>query len=279
MAGTSKKERPFRLPRSYTQKLLRAIREFDLINPGDRVLVGFSGGKDSAFLLYALAILRNHGIIPFELGALTIDLGFTNPFATDGMDVFCRRLGVEFQIVRTEIAKYAFGEDNPEGPCATCSFLRRGTMNRFAREHGFSKIALAHHQDDAVETFLMSIIYSGQIKTFLPRTFLDRSEVTVIRPLVYLREAEIREANPLTGFQPVASPCPLDGKTKRAETKDLIRNLCRHDRMIFNHLTAAMRKGRPQELWPPELSIEDLSRRKQRESFNGFEEKPLSGKK
>lgn len=238
------------LPRTYTQKLLRAIREFTLIQPGDRVLVGFSGGKDSAFLLYALAILQKHRVIPFELGALTVDLGFEGAFDLAAMLRYCDRLEVPFYVVKTEIAKYAFGEANPEGPCATCSFLRRGTINRIAKEKGYNAVALAHHQDDAVETFLMSIIYSGQIKTFLPRTDLDRSGITAIRPLVYFRETEIREALPLTGFDPVPTPCPLDGQTKRAETKALIRNLVRHDPRIFNNLVAAMREGRPVELWP-----------------------------
>ncbi|HYH03965.1 MAG TPA: tRNA 2-thiocytidine biosynthesis TtcA family protein [Bacillota bacterium] len=244
------------LPHTFTQKILRAIREFDLIRPGDRVLVGFSGGKDSAFLLYALSIFEKHRIIPFKLGALTVDLGFENEFDLAALQRYCDRLEVPFISVKTEIAKYALGGANPEGPCATCSFLRRGTMNRVAGEHGYNVIALAHHQDDAVETFLMSTIFSGQIKTFLPRTELERSGITVIRPLVYFREAELRQAQDLIGFTPVASPCPLDGKTKRAEVKELIRNLSRHDPRIFNNLAAAMREGRPIELWPAELPRE-----------------------
>lgn len=258
--------RSFTLPRTYTRKMLRAIREFDLIQPGDRVLVGLSGGKDSSFLLYALSVFQKHQIIPFTLGALTVDLGFDAAFPMHRLADYCQRLGVAFHTLQTEIAKYAFSEDNPEGPCATCSFLRRGAMNRFAREHDYNVIALAHHHDDAVETFLMSIIYSGQMKTFLPRTTLERSGLTVIRPLVYFREAEIRKSVPLTGFTPVTSPCPRDGQTKRAETKRLIRELCRHDEMIFSHLAAAMREGRPRELWPAELSREEIRRRNLGES-------------
>jgi len=236
------------LPGTFNRKLLRAIREFDLIRPGDRVLVGFSGGKDSSFLIYALAIFQQHRIIPFELGALTIDLGFETPLAPQPLADYCAGLGVQFRILKTEISKYAFGAENPEGPCATCSFLRRGAMNRFAMENGYNVIALAHHHNDAVETFLMSIIYSGQIKTFLPRTELDRTGLTVIRPLVYFREAELRTALQITNFQPVPSPCPADGLTKRAEIKELIRKLCRHDKRIFNNLAAVIREGRPIEL-------------------------------
>lgn len=249
------------LPRTYTRKLLRAIREFDLIRPGDRVLVGFSGGKDSSFLLYALTIFQKHHIIPFEVGALTIDLGFETPFNPKPLQDYCNGLGVQLRILKTEIARYAFGESNPEGPCATCSFLRRGAMNRIAKEDGYNVIALAHHHDDAVETFLMSVIFSGQIRTFLPRTELDRTGLAVIRPLVYFRESELKKAIPITNFQPVPSPCPADGLTKRAETKELIRKLCRHDKRVFNNLAAVIREGRPMELWPAELSREEKRRR------------------
>lgn len=245
------------LPGTYTRKLLKAIREFDLIRPGDRVLVGFSGGKDSSFLLYALAVFQKSNLIPFQLGALTIDLGFDMPFDPEPLEEYCTRLGVPFRLVKTEIARYAFGENNPEGPCATCSFLRRGTMNRIAREDGYNVVALAHHHDDAVETFLMSVIFSGQMKTFLPRTELDRTGLTVIRPLVYFRETELREAIRLTHFQPVPSPCPADGLTKRAETKELIRKLCCHDQRVFNNLAAVIRKGCPTELWPAETIPKD----------------------
>lgn len=251
----------FRLPGTLTRKLLKAIREFDLIRPGDRVLVGFSGGKDSSFLLYALAAFQKSNLIPFSLGALTIDLGFETPLNPGPLERFCGDLGVPFRLVKTEIAKYAFGENNPEGPCATCSFLRRGTMNRIAREDGYNVIALAHHHDDAVETFLMSVIFSGQIKTFLPRTELDRSGLAVIRPLVYFRETELKKTVQLTNFQPVSSPCPADGLTKRAETKELIRKLCRHDKRVFNNLAAVIREGRPMELWPAENYPAKTSRR------------------
>ncbi len=249
------------LPKTHTQKLLRAIREFDLIRPGDRVLVGFSGGKDSSFLLYALSILQKHNIIPFQLGALTIDLGFATPLDPLPLQEYCASLSVPLRIAKTAIAKYVFGDNNPEGPCATCSFLRRGAMNRIAGEEGYNVVALAHHHDDAVETFLMSVIFSGQIKTFLPRTELDRAGLAVIRPLVYFRETELKKAIQITNFQPVPSPCPADGLTKRAETKELIRNLCRHDKRVFNNLAAAIREGRPFELWPAEHSRNEKQRR------------------
>ncbi len=255
------RENSLTLPQTAINKLLRAIREFDLIRPGDRVLLGLSGGKDSAFLLYGLAALKASRILSFDLAALHIDLGFDTPSDPRPLEELCDRIGAPFHFAKTEIARYAFGKDNPEGPCATCSFLRRGAMNRIAKTNGYNVVALAHHQDDAVETFLMSIIYSGQIKTFLPRTELGRSGLTVIRPLAYFREAEIRKWIGATGFTPLPSSCPRDGLTKRAEIKQLIRTLSHHDRRIFHNLAAALREGRPRELWPPELSREEKRRR------------------
>lgn len=249
------------LPRTYTRKLLKAIWEFDLVRPGDKVLVGFSGGKDSAFLIYALSILQRQGIIPFDLGALTIDLGFATPLDEKPLERYCHSLGVKFHIHRTEISRHAFREDNTEGPCGICSFLRRGAINRFAGEHGYNVVALAHHHDDAVETLLMSIIFSGRIKTFLPRTEQERSGVAIIRPLAYFREAEISKAMKLTGFSTIHNPCPIDGHTKRAEIKELIRKLTSHDNNIFWNLASVIREGRSIELWPPELSLEEKKRR------------------
>ena len=172
-----------RLPRVYNRKMIRAIKEFDLINPGDRILIGFSGGKDSALLLYGLAILREHGIIHADLEALTIDLGFMRPLDPEPLAKFCAGLGIKFNYLKKNIASVVQNEDNP---CARCAHFRRGVMNNFAKEKGFQKVALAHHHDDAVETFLMSIIYSGQIKTFCPKPGAGRADL--IRPLVYLRE-------------------------------------------------------------------------------------------
>lgn len=236
------------LPGSYNRKILRAIMEFKLIEEGDRVLVGFSGGKDSAFLIYALAVLRQHKIIRCELAALTVDLGFSKELPLEVMGDYCRRLGVSFYALRTQIGKVA--EEQREGACNICSHLRRGAMNRFAKAEGFNKVALAHHHDDAVETFLMSILYSGQIKTFLPRTDLDRSGLTVIRPLAYLREKEIRKTLDLTGFAPAPSPCPRNCHTQRQRVKELIQGLTREHRCVYTNLAAAMRHGAPIELWP-----------------------------
>lgn len=245
------------LPQQYSSRLWRAIVEFDLLAPGDRILIGLSGGKDSSFLTYALANLRRYSPIPFSLAALTIDPMYTDDFPLAQLADFCRSLDVPFYSERVDIARAVRTSDR--GPCFTCAFFRRGAMNRFARAHGFNKVALAHHQDDVVETFVMGLLYSGQLRTFAPKTYLDRTGLEVIRPLVYFREKHIREAVRRLGLSPIASPCPLDGKTKRQEVKDLLAWLGRGNKFVFTNLAAAMRQGAPMELWPPVPSRQELA--------------------
>jgi tRNA(Ile)-lysidine synthase TilS/MesJ len=246
------------LPHAYFRKLWRAIIEFDLIAAGDKILVGLSGGKDSLFLTYALATIRDNTPCNFELAAFTLDPMFTADFATDKLAKWCGNLNVPFYTEQVNVAGI-IAKNKGKDPCFTCSFFRRGAINRFALANGFNKVALAHHHDDAVETFLMSILYSGQIKTFLPKTYLDRTDLTVIRPLVYFREQELKNTAHFHGLTPIASPCPLDGRTKRQEVKELIASLGEQNPAIFDHLANAMRRQpTPSELWPAEPSQSSL---------------------
>ncbi|HEY8392450.1 MAG TPA: tRNA 2-thiocytidine biosynthesis TtcA family protein [Capillibacterium sp.] len=236
------------LPKLYNQKILRANFEFGLIEPGDRILIGFSGGKDSALLVWALGLMAKAGVFRGEIAAATLDLGFDPPLDPKPLKEFCARVGVEHYYLPTPIGPAVMAAPDH---CATCSFLRNGRLNRFAASHGFNKVALAHHHDDAVETFLMSILYSGQIRTFQPKTYLDRVGITVIRPLVYLREAEISAARKFLPYQPVARSCPFDGYTYRQKVKDLIAALNKDNPWVYGNVAKAMRGGRPLVLWPP----------------------------
>ena len=242
------------LPRTLNRRIWRAVTEFGLIRPGDRILVGFSGGKDSAFLLYALRSLQLHNrLVPFSLAAVTLDAGFAPGFPPGTVPAYAGRLGVEWHPIETKLARLlADGKD----PCARCAYFRRGAIYRFARQRGFNRVALAHHHDDAVATFLLSILYSGKIETFLPRTDLD-GELSVIRPLVYLREADIRKHLHLTGFAPVSSGCPYEAGTQRLEVKKLLARLGRENRFVYTNLSAAMRAGSLQ-LWPPPPSKAEM---------------------
>ncbi len=240
------------LPQLYFSKLMRAVVEFQMIENGDKILIGVSGGKDSIFLCYALAILRERLKKDFTLGALTINPMFPDShFDTARIGAYCESLGIPYDTIDVDIA----GTIDAQGgktPCYTCAFFRRGAMNRYATEHGYNKIAYAHHHDDAVETFLMNICYSGQVGTFAPVTYLDRTGLTVIRPLIYFREQETRDAVKLHGFTPESSPCPHDGHTIRQTVKELIAHLEQDVPIpdLYDHLAAAMREGAQGELWP-----------------------------
>ncbi|MBR1396359.1 MAG: tRNA 2-thiocytidine biosynthesis protein TtcA [Selenomonadaceae bacterium] len=238
------------LPKHLFSKLVRAVVEFELISAGDKILIGVSGGKDSLFLTYALALLRQRFKIKFELAALTINPMFNNNFNVDSVNSFCKSLDIDHIVQEVDIAGVIASQQNKK-PCFTCAYFRRAAVNRYANEIGANKVAYAHHHDDAVETFLMSLLSSGQINTFMPKTYLDRSNITVIRPLVYLREKEIIDFVRESNFNVVKSPCPIDGKTNRQTTKELIASLNKQFPGVFDHLSSAIRQNAVHELWQP----------------------------
>ena len=235
----------FDIPQIIFSKIIRAIVEFDLINDGDKILIGISGGKDSLFLVYALEIIRRRMKKRFKLFGLTIDPQFTADFGEKihGVKNFCAELGIEHHFKTVDIASLI----NDKSTCYTCSYFRRAAINRIANELGANKIAYAHHLDDAVETFFMSLLSSGQLTTFQPKTYLDKTDLTVIRPLIYVREAEIIDFT--KEFPVLKSPCPFDGNTNRQRIKNLIRELEADFPDLFSHLAAAMRKNSIGELW------------------------------
>ncbi|HXL04904.1 MAG: tRNA 2-thiocytidine biosynthesis protein TtcA [Firmicutes bacterium] len=247
------------LSRSHSRRLYRALIEFQMISEGDRILVGFSGGKDSAFLLYALSAIQQHSPVSFQLAAATVDLGFSlEDSINEEMKVFVAGLGIPHFITKTNIAKIAFNSKQKKNPCAICSHLRRGSLNSLAVENGFNKVALAHHRDDAVETFLMSILYSGQVHVFRPVTYLDRTGITVIRPLVYFKESEIKGAVKRLGYNPPTNPCPGQDETQRFQVKELIRSLSRENPMVYTNLFKALHINAVGELWPPTASKQEM---------------------
>ena len=206
---------------SYTRK---AVDDYQMIQPGDKIAIGISGGKDSLALLYALAGLRRFYPNPFELCAITVDLGFEG-FDLSEIRTLCEELQVPYYVQKTEIGEVVFQVREESNPCSLCAKLRKGAFNDKAKELGCNKSAYAHHKDDVIETMLMSLLYEGRYNCFSPVTYLDRSDITLIRPLIYVEEADI------IGFQhkynlPVKkNPCPADGLTKRADTKDLVKRL------------------------------------------------------
>lgn len=202
----------------------RAIDDYGMIEDGDKIAVGISGGKDSLTLLYALKGLERFYPKKFSLHAITIDLGFEN-LNLKGIEKFCEDLDVSYTILHTEIANIVFKDRKESNPCSLCAKMRKGALNEKIKELGCNKVAYAHHKDDVVETMLMSLIFEGRFHTFSPRTYLDRMNLTVIRPLLYMNEADVIGFVNKYNIPVVKSPCTADGNTKREYVKNLLRQL------------------------------------------------------
>lgn len=195
-----------------------------MIEDGDKIAVGVSGGKDSLTLLRLMAELKKYYPKHFDIEAVTIDLGLPG-MDFSGVEAFCRSLDVPYTVVKTEIGPIIFDYRKEKNPCSMCAKMRRGALNDTIRELGFGKIALGHHFDDAVETFLMSLLYEGRIGCFEPVTYLSRSGVTQIRPMLYVGEKAISHFAEAYDLPVVHNVCPADKHTKRQEVKDLISSL------------------------------------------------------
>lgn len=202
----------------------RAIDSYQLIDDGDKIAVGISGGKDSLTLLYALAGLKRFYPKKFDLIAVTVDLGFDG-FDLSDIKKLCNELEVPYTIVPSQIGKIIFEDRKESNPCSLCAKMRKGALNEAVKELGCNKVAYAHHKDDVIETMLLSLIFEGRFHTFSPKTYLDRMDLTVIRPLIFVDESDV------VGFKnkfqlPVQkSPCPADGYTKREYAKNLLKSL------------------------------------------------------
>jgi len=240
------------LPQKLFSKVIRAVVEFEMIEDGDKILIGVSGGKDSIFLTHALATLRERLKKKFEISALTINPMFNEKFEVDKIREICEELGISHEVEIVDIASVLKSQQNKR-QCFTCAYFRRAAFNRHAKE-----VAYAHHLDDAVETFAMSLFSSGQLTTFKPKTYLDRMKITVIRPLIYLREAEISEYIEGKGINIIKSPCPIDGKTNRQRVKETLTTLESTFPGIFAKMAAAMRKNSIGDLWEGAKSKEEM---------------------
>ena len=204
--------------------LRKADQDFGLIEPGDRIAVGVSGGKDSLLLLHAMSLYRKFSHKDFSVSAITVTLGL-EPFDLSGVRSLCDELEIPFIVKETEIGKIIFDYRKEKNPCALCAKMRRAVLANTCVENGFTKLALGHHREDAVETLLMSLFYEGRFHTFHPKTTMSRTGITVIRPLVYLPESHVKHMAKVLDLPVVKSPCPADGNTRRAEMKELMRRL------------------------------------------------------
>ena len=234
------------------QKLMglvrRCVDDYDMIRQGDKIAVGVSGGKDSLVLLVLLAGLKQYFDKSYELEAITIDMGLGMDYS--GIQALCDRLEVPYTIVKTEIAPIIFDYRKEKNPCSMCSKMRRGALNQAILDRGFNKLALGHHYDDAVETFLMSLIFEGRISCFQPVTNLDRTGVIQIRPMLYLHEKTVDSFAKRMELPVLENRCPVDKHTKREEVKALIFSLSQTYPDLKERIFGAMQRY-PLPEWEP----------------------------
>ena len=202
----------------------RCVEDYNMIEPGDRIAVGVSGGKDSLVALTALAQLRRFLPVPFTLEAITLEMGMPG-MSFDAVADYCEQLEVPYTRIEVPVYQIVFEERKEKNPCSLCAKFRRGALSTALNDLGIKKIALGHHYDDAAETMLMNLFWEGRIGCFQPVTYLDRSDVTQIRPMLYVEEREVINAVNKLRLPIVENSCPANGETKREEMKELIKDL------------------------------------------------------
>ena len=235
------------------QKLMglvrRCVDDYNMIQEGDRIAVGVSGGKDSLVLLVLLAGLRKYFNKPFTLEAITIDMGLGMDYSA--IQMLCDSLQVPYTVVRTEIAPIIFEHRQEKNPCSMCSKMRRGALNQALLDKGFNKLALGHHYDDAVETFVMNLLFEGRIGCFQPVTNLDRTGIIQIRPMLYIHERTVDNFALRENLPVVENRCPVDKTTKRQEVKDLVFSLSSRYPDLKERIFGAMQRY-PLPEWAPQ---------------------------
>lgn len=220
----------------------RAVQDYEMIQPGDKIAIGISGGKDSLALALALSHLRRFYPKPFEIVGITVSLGFES-FDLSGVKAFFEEINVPFYCCETQIGQIIFEEREESNPCSLCSKMRKGALYDYAQKLGCNKIALGHNKDDINETLLMSLFYEGRIHTMPPVNYMDMVDLEIIRPLIYVVEKDIRYFAQKNALPVVKSPCPVDGKTRREDIKNLIAALQRDIPRLPEHLFGAVKRS------------------------------------
>ena len=229
-----------------TQKMLsylrRGITEYKMIDDGDKIAVGVSGGKDSLALLKLLSEYQKFSPERFELSAITVDLGFDGKEGDfSKIQAFCDQIGVKYHIERTQIGQIVFDERKEKSPCSLCSKMRKGALYEAAVKLGYNKVALGHHSDDLIETFLLSLFYEGRLSTFAPKSFLDRTGLTMIRPMIFIKETDVRTFTKNLDLPVYKSCCPANDTTKREFVTGVIKDISAQvpdiRKMVFTALT------------------------------------------
>lgn len=234
---------------TYYNPIRRAVLNHQMIQPGDKVAIGMSGGKDSTSLLYFLDMIRKQKRLgyDFDIVPITLDMAFDVDIAP--MKRFVEELGYSLEIVPTNIAKVVFDIREERSPCSLCAKLRRGILYKKAKELGCNKVALGHHLDDAIETYFMNFLFHGQMASFEPISYLTKTEITLIRPMLYLKEKEIIRFVEREELPVVFNPCPVDKKTKREEVKQLVTQLSSTYPDVREKFIMGMEQGTEADFW------------------------------
>ncbi len=227
----------------------RAINDYDMIKDGDKVAVGLSGGKDSLVLLTALNAYKRFSPQQFSLCAVTIDMGLGADFTP--LKEYCDTLNVECHIEQTDIGDVIFNVRKEKNPCSLCSKMRRGALNNTIKKLGCNVLALGHHADDLAETMLLSLFFEGRLSTFAPVSFMNKSEVTMIRPLVYCTEKKISLM--AKGMPCVKNPCLADKNTRRQYMKNLINDICKDIPIAKDRMISAIINPDRYNLWNSDM--------------------------
>ncbi len=223
-----------------------ALQRYNMIEAGDKIAVGVSGGKDSLALLYALSEMRRFYPVPYELVAITLDMQFEGkPADFSKIQALCDQLGVEYIIRPTQLAKVIFEDRKEKNPCSLCAKMRRGMLHDAAKEAGCNKLALGHHLDDAVVTFYMNLLDGGKIGCFRPVSYLSRKDLTLIRPMVFAYERDVAKAARKLDLPVSKSFCKADGITERQRVKDLLNKLEKENgySSLYQKTIGALQRG------------------------------------
>ncbi|MGM0125329.1 hypothetical protein IGI37_002727 [Enterococcus sp. AZ194] len=233
----------------YYNPIRRAVLNHEMIQPGDRVAIGMSGGKDSTSLLYFLDTIRKQKRLGFDFEIVPISLAMGFDMDITPMQRFVEELGYSLDVVDTNIAQVVFDIREEKSPCSLCAKLRRGYLYARAKELGCTKVALGHHLDDAIETYFMNFLFHGKMNSFEPKSYLSKTDITLIRPMLYLEEKEIIRFVKREELPVIFNPCPVDKKTKREEIKQLVGKLAIDYSDIREKFIMGMEQGQGQDFW------------------------------
>lgn len=228
----------------------RTIIKYGMIQEGDKIALGVSGGKDSSALLYILSLVRAHAPFPFTLQAISVDMGWGMDYLP--LDSYCSGLGIPLAIERTKIARIVFEVRKEKNPCSLCAKLRRGALHKAAQELGCNRVALGHHLDDAAETLFLNFIFTGRLETFKPHTYLSRRNLYLIRPLISTTQETLTLLARQEGLPVLGNPCPAAGRTEREEMGEIVRYFVSRYPVFYQRFITSMEKS---GIWPEKAFI------------------------